>query len=68
MIEAKGTRIYSDGKLLCTVELVGEIYESGPHAGFVRPDYDASNKRAEHIAQALRHYQQSQEGKANGLY
>ena len=27
MIEAKGTRIYSDGKLLCTVELVGKSTE-----------------------------------------
>ena len=48
MIEAKGTRIYSDGKLLCTVELVGEIYESGPAPGFQAvPDYDAQTSARE---------------------
>ena len=53
MIEAKGTRIYSDEATVHGQGWSGNL-RSGPHAGFVRPDYDASNKRAEHIAQALR--------------
>lgn len=49
-------RIKSDGKVLCTVEPV----MASDH-GFHDPDWPATKARAEHIAEALRHYQQSQE-------
>jgi len=49
-------RIKSDGKVLCTVEPV----MASAH-GFYGPDWEATRKRAEHIAEALRHYQASQE-------
>jgi hypothetical protein len=49
-------RIIINGKLLCTVEEV----VTREH-GFFGPDWPATKARAEHIAEALRHYQQSQE-------
>ena len=50
-------RIKSDEKILCTVEPV-----MASACGFYGPDWPATKARAEHIAEALRHYQQSQEG------
>jgi hypothetical protein len=51
-----------DGKPLCRVEPVGSYANTGPLAGIYLVDFEATRKRAEHIAEALRHYQQSQEG------
>ncbi len=51
-----------DGTPLCRVEPVGDYAKKGPMAGIFLLDFEATRKRAEHIAEALRHYQQSQEG------
>ena len=48
-------RVYSGNEPLCTVETVMTRGGNGP-------DWPATKARAEHIAEALRHYQQSQEG------
>lgn len=67
MIEAKQPYpnasywIYADGVPLCRVEPVGAPAKTGPLAGIYLVDFEATRKRAEHIAEALRHYQQSQE-------
>ena len=50
-----------DGTPLCRVEPVGDCSEKGPMADIFLIDFEATRKRAEHIAAALRHYQQSQE-------
>ena len=49
-------RIYDGKEELCAVSIV---MTKGKH--WVGPDWPATKARAEHIAQALRHYQQSQE-------
>ena len=46
---------------ICTVSTVWRISGQGLTA-FRKPDWPATKARAEHIAEALRHYQQSQEG------
>ncbi len=51
-----------DGTPLCRVEPVGAPAKTGPLAGIYLVDFEATRKRAEHIAEALRHYQASQEG------
>ncbi len=63
MIEARQERphavfrIYDGKEELCTVS---HVIRSAN--GWIGPDWPATRKRAEHIAEALRHYQQSQEG------
>ena len=54
-------RVYSDNEPLCTVETVMTRGGKGQNA-WVGPDWPATKARAEHIAEAMRHYQQSQEG------
>ena len=54
-------RVYSGDEPLCTVETVMTRGGKGQNA-WVGPDWPATKARAEHIAEALRHYQQSQEG------
>lgn len=51
-----------DGTPLCRVEPVGNYATKGPMVGIFTLDFEATKARAEHIAEALRHYQQSQEG------
>lgn len=66
MIEAKQQHehadywIYSDGVPLCLVATVTTNGETGRRT-WTGPDWPATKARAEHIAAALRHYQQSQE-------
>ena len=50
-------RIYDGKEELC---VVSPVMTSGKN--WVGPDWPATKTRAEHIAEALRHYQQSQEG------
>ena len=50
-------RIYDGKEELCAVSTV---MTSGKN--WTGPDWPATKARAEHIAEALRHYQQSQEG------
>jgi len=47
-------RVYIDGEPVCEVRPI--LLKDGAH------DWPATKARAEHIAHALRHYQQSQEG------
>ena len=51
-------KVVVDGAPLCTVAVV---YGPGRY-GYHGPDWPATKARAEAIATALRHYQQSQEG------
>ena len=55
-------RISSEGVLLCTVESVRVTEHAGTMREYSRTDREATKARAEHIAEALRHYQASQEG------
>ena len=48
-------RVYSDNEPLCTVETVMTRGGKGQNA-WVGPDWPATKARAEHIAEALRHY------------
>jgi len=50
-------RIYDGKEELC---VVSTVMTSGKN--WVGPDWPATKARAEHMAEALRHYQQSQEG------
>ena len=52
--------LYLGNEPLCTVETVMTRGGKGQNA-WVGPDWPATKARAEHIAEALRHYQQSQE-------
>lgn len=67
MIEAKldhKQMVYSvtDGNtVLCDVRNVVAVEYMGTFRQYSHTDGDATRKRAEHIAEALRHYQQSQE-------
>ena len=54
-------RVYSDNEPLCIVETVMDRGGKGMKS-WVGPDWTATKARAEHIAEALRHYQASQEG------
>lgn len=54
-------RIMSDGVLLCTVESVRVTEHTGTMREYSRTDREATRKRADNIAEALRHYQASQE-------
>ena len=53
-------RVYSDDEPLCVVETLHKNGGTGlrPWTG---PDWEATRKRADHIAEAMRHYQASQE-------
>lgn len=53
--------IYDGETQLCTVALVMTKVRSGKNS-WAGPDWPATKARAEAIANALRHYQQSQEG------
>ncbi len=65
MIEAKqrsengAYAIYDGDTPLCTVATIERMSDCKRFRG---PDWPATKARAEHIAEALRHYQQSQEG------
>mgnify|MGYP000069816791 FL=1 len=48
--------------LLCTVATIYRSYGGLSKNRYRGPDWPATKSRAEHIAEALRHYQQSQEG------
>nr|AGC71963.1 hypothetical protein [uncultured bacterium A1Q1_fos_25] len=54
-------RISSDGTPLCAVESVRVTEHAGTTREYSRTDREATKARAEHIAEALRHYQASQE-------
>ena len=66
MIEVKSSGdhlpyVVCDGdEQICTVSTVWRIAGQGLTA-FRNPDWPATKSRAEHIAEALRHYQASQE-------
>ena len=65
MIEAKqrgehqAYTIYDGDTPLCTVSTIERVSDCKRFRG---PDWAATKARAEHIAEALRHYQASQEG------
>ena len=48
--------------LLCTVATIYRSYGGLSKNRYRGPDWPATKSRAEHIAEALRHYQASQEG------
>ena len=47
---------------ICTVSTVWRSYGGLSKNRYRGPDWPATKSRSEHIAEALRHYQQSQEG------
>ena len=51
--------IYDGATPLCTVATIERMSDCKRFRG---PDWPATKARAEHIAEALRHYQASQEG------
>jgi len=51
--------IYDGDTPLCIVSTIERVSDCKRFRG---PDWPATKARAEHIAEALRHYQQSQEG------
>ena len=53
--------VYDGDTRLCKVEIVWSRFGKGKNSYF-GPDWPATKARAEHIAEALRHYQASQEG------
>ena len=53
-------RIYSDNEPLCVVE-TSYVNGGTGRRTWRGPDWEATKARAEHIANALRNYQQSQE-------
>jgi len=53
--------VYDGETRLCTVATVWSKFGRGKNT-YSGPDWPATKARAEHIANALRHYQQSQEG------
>lgn len=53
--------VYDGDTGLCRVDTVWSRFGKGKNS-YVGPDWPATRKRAEHIAAALNHYQQSQEG------
>ncbi len=67
MIEAKQSgegqdyNVFDGETLLCTVATIRRVYGTAKHR-YNGPDWPATKARAEAIANALRHYQQSQEG------
>ena len=59
--EGQDYNVFDGETLLCTVATIRRVYGTAKHR-YSGPDWPATRKRAEHIAEALRHYQQSQEG------
>ena len=53
--------VYDGDTPLCKVSTVWRKFSNGKNT-YSGPDWPATRARAEHIAAALRHYQQSQEG------
>ena len=53
--------VYDGDTPLCKVSTVLRKFGNGKNT-YSGPDWPATKARAEHIAQALRHYQASQEG------
>ena len=49
-------KVFDGGTPICTVDTIWRR-----QGGFHGPDWPATRARAEHIAEALRHYQASQE-------
>ena len=58
--EHQDYQVYDGDTPLCTVSTVWRKFGTGKT--YSGPDWPATKARAEHIAEALRHYQQSQEG------
>ena len=54
--------IYDGDTPLCTVETIYRSYGGLSKNRYRGPDWPATKSRAEHSAEALRHYQASQEG------
>jgi hypothetical protein len=61
LAEHEDYRVYDGDTLICIVSTIRREYGS-PKNRYVGPDWPATKARAEAIANALRHYQQSQEG------
>jgi hypothetical protein len=67
MIEARQSAehedylVYDGDTLICIVATIRREYGSSKNR-YSGPDWPATKARAEHIAEALRHYQASQEG------
>ena len=60
--EGQDYNVFDGETLLCAVATIRRVYGTAKHR-YSGPDWPATRKRAEHIAEALRHYQQSQEGR-----
>ena len=59
--EGQDYNVFDGETLLCAVATIRRVYGTAKHR-YSGPDWPATKARAEHIAEALRHYQQSQEG------
>ena len=59
--EHQDYKVYDGETRLCKVSTVWRKFSNGKNT-YSGPDWPATKARAEHIAEALRHYQASQEG------
>lgn len=59
--EGQDYNVFDGETLLCAVATIRRVYGTAKHR-CNGPDWPATKARAENIAEALRHYQQSQEG------